>query len=324
MAGRAFISSEVVEASHESDRGPMWVPLLDGVDRIGVLELEVPATTDEVAGRFRHLASIAAAELIARGQYSDIYTITRRQRAMSLAAEMQWQVLPPNSFAVRDLSVAAMLEPAYDVGGDAFDYAYQDGVLQFAIFDAVGHGLESSLMSTLTVGTYRHRRRSGDELDRTARAIDTMIADQFGDARYATGQLGRVDVSSGRLTLVNAGHPPPLLIRNERVVGPLTCPPRLPFGLGHLAKEPPGPMFDEQLEPGDALLLYTDGVVEARRSRGSDFGLERLEHFLHRALASGLPVAEMLRRLSHEVLDYYGGQLQDDASMLLVRWHPAR
>jgi serine phosphatase RsbU (regulator of sigma subunit) len=81
---------------------------------------------------------------------------------------------------------------------------------------------------------------------------------------------------------------------------------------------------EEHLEPGDAVLFYSDGVIEARTARGEDFGIERLMSFVESAVASQMPASEITRRLSHAVLDHHGGALQDDATMLLVHWHPAR
>jgi serine phosphatase RsbU (regulator of sigma subunit) len=78
----------------------------------------------------------------------------------------------------------------------------------------------------------------------------------------------------------------------------------------------------ERLQPGDSVLLYTDGIVEARRAGGSDFGEDRLREFLGAAFAAGSSPSETVRRLSNAVLDYHGGHLQDDATTVLVTWDP--
>jgi phosphoserine phosphatase RsbU/P len=327
LPGRCFITCSITEGHRaESHRAEgttqLWLPLQNGVDRIGVLEVGYHAPGEAARAALEALASITAAELVSRGQYTDLFTVTRRQRELSLAAELQWQLLPPPSFTTPDVAIAGMLEPAYDVGGDSFDYASSDGRLVFAVFDAVGHGLASSLISTLAVGAYRNARRCGNDLAAVIEAIDAAITAQFPDFRYATALVAELDVETGELRWINAGHPPPLLLRSGRVIGTLDCRPRVPLGLGWLLPTPVE-VGQTQLEPGDALLLYTDGVVEAKRSQGVDFGLERLEELLHKAAAAELAPAETVRRLTGAVMDHHGGELHDDATTLLMCWQPA-
>lgn len=318
MAGRAFVTSEVVEI--DSDDGTvLWVPLLTGVDRIGVLEvLTAPGGAD--VDRLCDFAAVVAAEVLASSQYTDHFTRTRRQQRMTLAAELQWAALPPSSFATRGVHVAGMLEPAYEVGGDTFDYAHSDGILSFAILDAVGHSLDSSVISTLALGAYRNGRRNDRSLVETATGIDQVIKSELGGGRFATGQLAILDTDDGTLRWLNAGHPLPLLIRQGRVVGQLACEPRPPFGLDGLAQGKETQIATEQLEPGDAILLYSDGVIEHRTGGGVDYGIERLKDFLHTAFAAQMSPAETLRRLSNAILDFHGGSLSDDATTILVVW----
>jgi serine phosphatase RsbU (regulator of sigma subunit) len=324
IAGRAFASCALVEVAGDAEALHLWFPLVDGVNRIGVLEIDIDHPTPEAREAFRHLATLATSEIIARGQYTDAFTVARRTQTMNLAAELQWQTLPPTSFATRDVTVAGMLEPAYHVGGDIFDYAYNDGGLHVGIFDAVGHGLDASMLSTLALGAYRNRRRGGDELGGIGISIDEVITNHGQTDDYVTGQLAHLDVTTGVLRWLNAGHPLPLLIRHGRVVGPMLCPPRPPFGLGYLLPEAGARMAEDQLEPGDAVLMFTDGIVEARRTSGTDFGLERLIDFMDRAFAADMSPSETLRRLSHAVLDFHSSALQDDATTLLIAWHPQR
>jgi hypothetical protein len=321
IAGRCFRLASVVERRHD-DVVTAWVPLIDGVDRVGALEVEWEAARFD--RRLLTLqASMVAAEVVGRGKYSDTFMVARRAKPMALAAEMQWGLLPPVSFATARVSIAGMVEPAYDVGGDAYDYAYQHEMLDIGAFDAVGHGLGSSLLAALAVGAYRNARRSGDDLEEMVIHIDEAIASQYHDASFATALLARLDVRSGHLRIVNAGHPPPLLIRQNRVVRTIDVPPRLPLGLtSRFSTATPAVVHEEALEPGDAVFFYTDGVVEARTGAGVDFGLARLSDFLERAMASGLAPAEIMRRLLHAVLDHHGGSLRDDATTLLCHWHP--
>ncbi len=147
-------------------------------------------------------------------------------------------------------------------------------------------------------------------------AIDEALAEHYDDISFATGIVARLDTGSGRLEWSCAGHPRPLLLRGRKVVAELSCDPILPFGLGDMTPKP----VIEELEPDDMLLLYTDGVTEARTADGELFGLDRLTDLLEREAASGRTAEELLRRLARSVLDHQAGGLRDDATLLLVQW----
>jgi serine phosphatase RsbU (regulator of sigma subunit) len=322
IGGRAFIRSETVEVAGPDGLTTLWIPLLDGVDRIGVLEAAVRAADAHKRVVLQTFARALTAEIISRGQYTDTYKQIRRRADMTLSAELQWELLPPTTFSCPDVTIAGMLEPAYDVGGDAFDYAYSAGVLRVMVIDAVGHDLESSFFASLTIGAYRHARRSGASLEAIVEEIDRLLHERFEAATFVTAQLGEFDVQTGELRWVNAAHPEPLLVRNGRVIGPLEGTRRVPLGVGHMVSGRGIPVSRHQLQPGDALLFYSDGVVEARSAQGEDFGVDRLIAFLERSAASQLAAVEIVRRLAHEVLDHHGGNLRDDAMTVLVHWHP--
>jgi serine phosphatase RsbU (regulator of sigma subunit) len=235
---------------------------------------------------------------------------------MDLAAELRWGTLPPLTYTNDRVAVSGLLEPAYEIAGDAFDYAVNGDVAHVAIVDAMGHGLEASRMANLAVASYRHSRRRGYGLRDTFRAIDEVVAEQFGPERFVTGQLGRLELSTGCLTWVNAGHPRPLLLRRGVPVSDLPCETSLPMGLGDV----PAEEAQMSLEPGDMVLFMTDGVLEARSPGGQLFGRARLERLLAEAANTAEVPAEIMRRLCHSVLDHQRGRLQDDATLLLVVW----
>jgi serine phosphatase RsbU (regulator of sigma subunit) len=189
--------------------------------------------------------------------------------------------------------IAGLLEPAYEVAGDAFDYALNGDTAHLAVIDPVGHDLTASVLAALTVGSYRHSRRAGLDLAATHAAMDQTIATQFGGERFVTGQLGQLDCRTGRLQWINAGHPLPLLVRGAKVVDTLACHPAPPLGLGFGQPE----IATAALEPDDRVLFYTDGVVEGRNLAGEPFGEERLADLLVRQTLAGQPAAETMRRL---------------------------
>jgi sigma-B regulation protein RsbU (phosphoserine phosphatase) len=188
-----------------------------------------------------------------------------------------------------------------------------------AVFDAVGRGLSAGLASAVALSAIRTARVDGHGLYAMARAADGAIIDQFDDQRFVTAVLAEFDLVTGVVRYLNAGHPPPVLLRGGKAVGVLDRGRRMPLGLDDPAIE----VAAQALEPGDRLLFYTDGFTEARDEHGEEFGVQRLVDFAERHAAAGLPVPETLRRLSHDVLKHQHGPLHDDATLLLVSWSAA-
>jgi hypothetical protein len=319
MAGRAFRTVQVV-ASDRDGRPCLWVPIVDGADRVGVLEVRVESASALHDPALREqcwsLASLLGHVLVSMEPYGDGLERPRRNRLMHPAAELIWQQLPPLTAATDSFVLAGRLEPSYEVGGDAFDYALSEQTVALGVFDAVGHGIQAALMTSAALAAYRSVRRDARGVFDQARAIDDVVSGTFAGSAFVTGVIAEVDIPSGRLRYVNAGHPPPLLMRDGRVVKELDGGRRVPFGL-----ETEGlTVGEEVLQPGDWLALYTDGITEARDAAGAWFGEARLAEFLVRAMAAGQPPAETVRRLTAAVLEHQGGLLQDDASVLLARW----
>ncbi len=319
MAGRVFTSQAPLAVERE-DGWHVWVPVSERADRLGVLAMTIPRWDERIETWCVELGLAAAPLLIASAQYTDLPHLLRRRREMDLAAEMQWALLPPLSFSAGGASVAGLLEPAYEVGGDAFDYAYNAGRLDFAIFDTVGHGLRSAVLSSLVVGAYRHARRAGGDLPAIATSLDTAVRTHPGRLPFATALLARLDARAGRLTWLTCGHPPLLIVRGGSVLASTPVEPGLPVGMGAVASVV-GEVASVDLEPGDGVLLYTDGVIEARTADGEFFGEERLRDLLAREHVAGASPQEVIRRLVRTAIEHSAAVgLRDDASMLYVHW----
>ena len=324
MAGRAFKAQQVLSADME-DGWRVWAPVRERAERIGVLELGFPAVTtdaerDELLALADDLGLLVGHLTHTAGRYTDLIELRRRRRPMNLAAEMQWDLLPPLAFSVPELAIAGLLEPAYFVAGDAFDYSLNGEVLGFAIIDAMGHGVQSTLASTLALGAFRYGRRRGLELPVIAEHMDDAVAEQFQGDCFVTGHLATLDVGTGDLRWVNAGHPPPLLVRGPKVVAELSCDPCLPFGLGISIAQ----IGQCRLQPGDRVLFYSDGAIEARPDAGNQFGLERLVSEVEQFIGAGILPAETLRRLAARLRQHRGGELEDDATLVFLEWRPGR
>lgn len=333
LAGRAFQTFEAHIQEADIAGTCIWLPLLVGTDRFGVLGVTIvdsaalDAESGQLSALLAQLASTTAELLAAKALYGDTLVRLRRRREMSLAAEIQWSLLPPLAVSTSAVTVAAVLEPAYHVAGDTIDYAVDEGITHVAVFDGMGHGLQSAQCAVLAVAAYRNSRRSGRSLVEAMHGIDEALLIGLGDEMFSTAVLAQLDTDSGLLQWVNGGHHEPLLLRDGKFVRTLHLDPRPPLGLGFLRGSQPVPVGNEQLEPGDQILLYTDGVVEARSPSGEFFGIDRLADLVIRHLAGGLAAPETMRRVVRELFEHQQGPLVDDASLLLLQWHgsqPAR
>lgn len=321
-AGTAYRQQRVVHVDLPAQRGlttPLvlsYVPVSIRTERLGVLAVTHPATHgSDTTAVLDHVAQILAYMLTGARRYTDQFEAQRRRRALGLAAEIQWELLPVLAYELPDFSIAGALEPAYDIGGDTFDYAVSARGLTVSITDAVGHGLRSALLSSLAVTAMRNMRRCGGAILDQATAANTHLVEQFPGPSFVTGLLLQVAVDTGHVTVINAGHPLPLLLRDHSVCSLIFAADR-PMGLFADTRYR---LHDLELLPGDRLLLLTDGISEAHHPGGPEFGLRRVADLL--STKAHLPPAEFVRLLTREVSDYRGEPLTDDATAVCLDWH---
>lgn len=315
LPGRAFTQDARIEQALPDGCVRLYLPMLDGSDRVGVLAFTLPGVDDNDRRLAQRLAGLTADLVVTKSLYTGTFARVRAAAPMSLSAHLQWQTLPPLVMTTPDVALAGILEPAYDVGGDSFDYALDDHVLHLAVFDAMGHGLEAAIMATVVVAAYRHGRRSAASLPDLYVHMDDVLAASH-PGRFATAQVGRLDTETGVLSWVNAGHPAALLVREGGAVSELAGLITRPVGFGGATPS----VQTVQLAPGDRVLFFTDGVVEERLEDGGQFGEARLQELVQRSGSDGLGVAETVRLLSHTLMAARGGRTSDDASLLLVEW----
>ncbi|MEV5351371.1 PP2C family protein-serine/threonine phosphatase [Streptomyces achromogenes] len=287
------------------------VPVSNRGDAIGLLELLLPADPgDEVLDEVAEAAHILAYVVIANGRFTDLYTWGKRSRPPTLAAEIQYQMLPPSlSCEAAQFTLCGHLEPSEDLSGDTFDYALDRDTLHVSITDPMGHDIKSALAATVLVSALRGARRAGAGLAEQAHRADKALADH--GHGHATGQLLRINLHTGRAQLVNAGHPWPLRMR-EGTAQAITCEVDHPFGLS-VSVPHPYRVQDIDLRPGDRLLMLTDGMLERHGEKVDLLALLERTHDLH--------PREAALTLTSAVREAAGGQLADDATVMCLDWH---
>lgn len=336
LAGSAFVQQQVQAEPVGSSPGliRVWVPLTSAGERYGVLAATVlggPAPRDREVAADPMLQRFAAAvtDLLRTGCLDDDAVCRlRRTEPMSLSAELQWSLLPALTYTDDAVTVAGGLEPAYALAGDSLDFAVDADCARFAVFDAMGNDLVSAQVVALAVCAYRNARRLGLDLSETARLVNRAVTAAHRGEAFATGVLGELDKRTGRLRWLSAGHPEPMVLgagRPRRMRGPT---PSLPFGLGRMlpADTPQHTTWSatvnvESLHPGEVLVLFSDGVTEARPSGGEFFGSRRLADAVARYRDDGLSAPETVRRVMRSLDHFQHGVFRDDATLLLVEWH---
>jgi serine phosphatase RsbU (regulator of sigma subunit) len=299
-------------------RWTVLAPVTERGESIGVLELHLPEEPGpETVAEIGRLAHLLAFVVIANGRHTDLFEWGQRTRRFSLSAEIQQRLLPgPRTCEAGAFTLAAWLEPAASIGGDTFDYSLARDLLHLSVTDAMGHGVDAALSATLCLGSLRGTRREGASLLDQVSSANAALAEHatiHGVDDFVTGLLGRLDLRTGVLELVNAGHVAPYLARHTDTYSlgmPVHLPVDLPMGLF------PDTTYTSarlQLSPGDRLVLVTDGMLE-RNAAGMDLPRTiKLTRSLH--------PREAVRALADGALEATGHDLSDDATVLCLDWH---
>jgi hypothetical protein len=312
--GRAYTDG-VLERTAIGGSPVVITPVTARHERQGVLEVTLAEhPTDEQIDVVETTGVLLGYLVTAGDLWTDEFHFARRRREMTLAAEIQWGLLPLAAFTSREVSVAGALEPAYEVGGDAFDYACGYDHLTLGIFDTMGHGLRAARLSSLCVATFRNARRAGRTVDEQAAVIHETLRPGFETEGYTSGVILRVDLRSpGDSVAVNAGHELPFLQRGGAGAAQFSLGAEVPFGMPFDTERRVQPL---PLQAGDRLTLFSDGIIEAQPDGGQMYGLEALARLLDDS--RNLPPREVVRLITQSVRDHRAADLQDDATVVIL------
>ncbi|WP_405112394.1 serine/threonine-protein phosphatase [Micromonospora sp. NBC_01405] len=306
------LRTQTVQVVAQPDRWTVLTPVTDRGEAIGLLEMILPdEPAPQALEEIGRTAHVLAYVVIANRRYTDLFEWGQRTTPFTLSGEIQRRLLP-GSFTCEGsaFTLSGWLEPAASIGGDTFDYSLARDVLHFSVTDAMGHGVASALTATLGVGSLRNSRRRGVGLVEQAEAANTDVAEHAGvPGSYMTAVLGRIDLRTGVCALLNAGHVPPLLVRDGDTRA-LSLPANFPLGMFAEADYRAGEIT---LRPGDRLVVVTDGM---RERNAANLDLPTMLRSI-----TGLHPREAVRALADAVLEVSGLTLADDATLFILDWH---
>ena len=205
IAGRVFTGQDLVVTG--DDPAVVLVPLAEGSERLGVLEMTFDTWDDEREAMLAPVVRVLVLLLISQRRYTDVLLRARRSEQLSPAAELQWDLLPPLTCSTPRVSVSGILEPAYTIGGDSFDYALNQDRAEVAIVDAMGHGMAALLLSVTAINCLRNARREGRSLESAYLTTGEEISAQARGMAFVTGQMASLDLVVGRPHLAQRRSP---------------------------------------------------------------------------------------------------------------------
>ncbi|GAB2581419.1 PP2C family protein-serine/threonine phosphatase [Streptomyces capparidis] len=312
-AGRAFGAQAPFVQAERDGSVRVHLPVTVRGDRLGVLsvalrdEEQAHRDLDELA----QIADVLAHEVIVAERDTDLYLQARRRDRLTLAAEMQWQLLPGRSCKRPEYELGAQLEPAYAIFGDNFDWSATADHLMLYVSNGMGEGIEASLLTNLALNALRNARRAGIPIADQAALADQAVYAHYRGRCYLSVLMLDFELATGRAWVVDAGSPQLLRLRGGTVER-ISFDAQLPLG-----------MFEEtdyvaqqfQVEPGDRLVFVSDGVHAVASPGGEAYG----EAALARAITATrlLPAAEVPRALLRELTGHRGRPAPDDDALVV-------
>ncbi|MFF8401427.1 PP2C family protein-serine/threonine phosphatase [Streptomyces sp. NPDC014846] len=316
--GRAFASQAPYCEEGRDGRTYAHLPVSVRGDRLGVLSVTLPGglATHELVSELAEVADVLGHEVIVAERDTDLYLQARRKERLTLAAEMQWQLLPGRSCSRAEYDLGAQLEPAYAIFGDNFDWSATADHLMLYVTNGMGEGIEASLLTNLAINALRNARRADIPIADQAALADQAVYAHYRGRCYLSVLMFDFDLATGRATVVDAGSPQLLRLRSGTVER-VTFDAQLPLGM---FEETDYVTQDFAVEPGDRLVFVSDGVHAVASPKGEAYG----ESALVRAIQSTrlLPAADVPRAILTELNRHRGTAAlpDDDALVVCLDW----
>ncbi len=316
--GRAFREQEpYVAASGSAPAETAYVPVTVRGDRLGVLSVTLPGRcSPQTLKLLVDVAEVLGHEIVVAERDTDLYLQARRAARLTLAAEMQWQLLPGRSCSRPEYELGGQLEPAYAIHGDNFDWSAAADHLTLTVTNGMGEGIEAALLTHLAINALRNARRAGLALADQACLADQAVYGQYGGAAHLSTLLLRFHLATGLVDIIDAGSPKIWRLR-DGAVEPIELEAQLPLG-----------MFEDtvytvqqfEIQPGDRLLFVSDGAYDSLSPGGERYRERSLARVLEGTRP--LPASQVPREVLEALAGHRGQSLaEDDAMIVCLDWH---
>ena len=308
------------EARREGLVSSLGVGLSAGGRPLGILHVYTAAAhefTGEEVRLFRSVAAQAAAAIANSKLLEEHVAKLQLEHELHLASDVQQRMLPKHAPRIPGLDIHAIAQSSRQVGGDFYDFLVMpEGRIGIAVADTVGKSIPAAIMTASVRSALKAQAQNVFGIGDVVRRVNAMLCEDTLPSEFVTLFYGVISAETKRMAYCNAGHEPPLLLRRGDVRSLTTGGPLL-----GVIRDAEFSQESIQLEPGDALLVYTDGVIDARDYDGRRYGRERLVESLKRHAAEPSYSAEDLAlQILWDVRRFAGFRIRtDDLTLLVLR-----
>jgi serine phosphatase RsbU (regulator of sigma subunit) len=310
LAGQA-LRTQAVAVEGEGGDVRAFVPVTVRGEAVGVLEVGLrDAPTDSEVRHLRDLGHAFGYLVAGTRRHTDLFEWGQRSRDLNVAAEIQRRLLPAFTCESWPVTLAGWVEPAFEAGGDTFDYTVDEASTTITLTDAMGHGISASLVATLTLGVLRNQRRKSASMQDQVTAANKVLHERSHDDEYVTGVFVEVPSEPGPAFVISAGHPAPWRLRDGRAER-LDVHQAFPVGM---FVDSPYVARELDLRPLDRLVLVSDGVIDTLETSSSSMPQLLLD-------GADLHPREVVQLLTSTVVSLQRGVPRDDATAVCIDWH---
>jgi len=262
------------------------------------------------------IAAQAAAAVVNTRLRDEALASANMRRALATAGEVQRRMIPQAPPQIAGFDIAAVYVPTYELSGDFYDFIpLQDDSWGLVVCDVVGKGVRASLLMSAVRAALRAHAAHFDDVSTTIEHVNYNLSADTTTGDFATLFYGALDPKRRRITYANAGHIPPVLIRQD---GTLTLSHR--GGVLGIDSHARWASHQQDLETGDVLLMYTDGLSDAMNFKDEPFGHERIRQAAIAAINEGRSADSIARHIVWTMRTFCGLQTRfDDLTLLVVR-----